>query len=486
MNHRSSDIERNQCSDGRLPSVPVLESDHPLGTFSSDNGGEEDEDRIADTPTDTLSNFVPVEDFMQQVSAPASNLQTLKDIFPDVETADLVETLQDCDNDLDRAVVNILDKSEVKLLPNKSNTIHRSASAQSIPQPSQDYCKPYEHTALSSKPHRSLRKKLPSAFLQIPQARTMNTSPSTMDPGQCISYTVKFNRKECSLDINVKQVKNRISVNGLYINKDGLPGLSRRAGVEIGDVLCGINNEYFDSNITLKQVTTIVAASGQYITLHFLRFAEPGLIPAYIDGSCPDPTVQLRKIHPCALVLLDQEVLEVQDIEVFCDTLVRIKDRSVRWGTGMITHRSRVRDVLQATYGMRGEEPASKSGGSSRQSVGGGVSKDAVGTATGRRHRRASVSGPSLSVNRTSSVALSAGNSSDFLLMGGDIRQHWYSNVCMNTVDLRPALFMCITGTAVVDAHQEYIIRVEDVCTGLEWFVRRRYKEFYRLREVSL
>lgn len=65
-----------------------------------------------------------------------------------------------------------------------------------------------------------------------------------MNPSQCLCFTVNYNRQNEALDVNVKQVKNKIVVNGLHMNKDGNPGLSKRAGIELGDILYGINDEF--------------------------------------------------------------------------------------------------------------------------------------------------------------------------------------------------------------------------------------------------
>jgi hypothetical protein len=493
MNSESLPLERQGSSDGSnrsaLPSVPVLDSNHPLGwqIERSDSPDEiagvvsnlSDESQL-EVPSDTSSIEELASRRGNEANLILSNVRQLYEIFPDEDKQTLLTTLQDCKNSLDEAVVRVLDKQSHACV--RTDTLKRSQSlvTPTIREPPVDIkTRPAStrySTSTSIRPIIS-KKKLPPDFLCTPVIRTVVTSPPTMDSNQCLSFTVNYNRKDCGLDVNVKQQKQKIVVNGLYTNKYGFPGLSFRAGIEVGDILYGINDEFFDSKITLKHVTTVLSCAGQYVKLHFIRFAESKSVPIFIEGGAKDPSVQLRKIHPCALLLLDQEVLEVDQMEPFCEHLSRIKERALTWGTGRIVHRSRIRDIADATQGGIGLGSVSSSRDDitrTRLSAGGSNgsgSRDSISISRGRRASISAIpSAQSLPPALTEQVA--------------DIRQNWFRDVSMDTVDLRPALFVCITGTTVVEAHQEYIIRVEDVSTGMEWYVRRRYKEFFKLREV--
>lgn len=489
MNSSILPIERHSSVDGpsrsTLPSVPVLDSDHPLGKHVFDED-ENNDSGIASIPyqfdvDESTDNSHSLE--RDSATSTLPNLRKLCEIFPEEGKQKLLCILEECKNNLDDAVMRILDKPSETT--KRVNSLQRSASG-AISSDREKFVDAKPRPASSRFPaplqtndrHVLSKKKLPPGFLCTPVIRTRITSPPTMDPNICFSYTVNYNRRDCGLDVNVKQQKQKIVVNGLYTNKYGFPGLSFRAGIEVGDILYGINDEFFDSTITLKHVTTVLTAAGQYVKLHFIRFAEARSVPAYIEGGAKDPSVQLRKIHPCALLLLDQEVLDVEHMETFCDTLSRIKERALTWGTGSIVHRSRIRDIADAVHGGNGSVGSVSSLRDdvvrSRMSTGVAGARDS----TSNKSRRASVSSAPLSFSQTTPSP----GTDDV----GDIRQNWYKDVSMNTVDLRPALFICITGTTVVEAHQEYIIRVEDISTGMEWFVRRRYKEFFKLREVYL
>jgi hypothetical protein len=53
------------------------------------------------------------------------------------------------------------------------------------------------------------------------------------------------------------------------------------------------------------------------------------------------------------------------------------------------------------------------------------------------------------------------------------------------TKNLRPAVCVRLIRAEERQDHVVYVIWVMDVKSGVEWYVRRRFREFYEFREVS-
>mmetsp|Transcript_10712 Transcript_10712/g.16233 ORF Transcript_10712/g.16233 Transcript_10712/m.16233 type:complete len:967 (-) Transcript_10712:128-3028(-) len=423
-------------------------------------------------------------------------LVAIREIFPDETDTVLIECLEANNWNLDAAVLKLLDQqqsSTVALQPQEGTEIRHDMSQASAnsgasrPGHLKRHLKNYRPQELSrtnspQRRHNSRRvasfTTLPDDFISVPRVRTVIHSPFPLRKANSIDFTVHFNRTGASLDLNVKTQGGNIVVNALHTSSSGGPGLSQQAGVQIGDVLYGINFEYFNAGVTLSDVTKVVAAAGPFLCLHFIRFMDTSTIPC-TDGSTPQHVVSLRKIHPCALMLLDQEVLEVDDMESFCESLSRLKARTMDWCTGTITERRRIRDLAVA---MQYEGFGTTNGTGTRDDsmiwLGSHSSRSSTDSSEKIRKKRWSVTTGS-STPAPSPVNPCIGDACD-------VRQNWYKEVTMSTRDIQPAISIRITGTKVIEDHTEYVIWVQDVATGLQWYTRRRFREFYRLRETLI
>lgn len=378
----------------------------------------------------------------------------LSEIFPYENQLKLIKILDECKWSMEEAVLRLIDQSNH---PESNDSISNNV-------PHFDG----EMKARSYSPRPSKRfvtVSLPSGFLEAPRVRTVLVPPLPHLAFDYQEYKVYYNRKGRSLDLNVKLIDRTVRVYGLLSSPDGGKGLSELAGVEVGDILYGINHQYFNTDVTLKDITTILSQCGCYVCLHFIRF-HPDSMSIVVNGQIRRAG-QLRKIHPCALSLIDQGVLRVDEIESFCENMSRLKSRIFSWSSGIITSRQKIAD-LQAVAQGEVFDSYSRDDPHQRSSK--------YEKLTKRRHS-SHFSGSS-NMSKYSQPNLSSDS------IASDITKNWYRDIDLMTVNIQPALCIRIMDNRFVGDHVEYRIWVEDISTGLEWFVRRRFKQFYQLREV--
>ena len=428
-------------------------------------------------------------------------------------------------------------------------------------------------------------KSLAIDFLSSPQFHVVKDDTQRYSIGY--EYSVIFHRtEEQGLDINVKAIGQRILVNELYTNKvTGLPGLSAQAGILPGDVFVGIDYEYFNVGCALPDVTRITRAAGKVITLQFFRFYDNAWIidalalarqgenlsdvnseeelkkmheksvneeskfdMLYHNYNCAVNNyrdlynfrqqlltvygirVNDQKIHHCAFLLREQELLRESDIDLFTDSMGRLLSRCLQWDSGSICERSRISDVLltmlssgmlpaQATVhhsdgnyhgytlnSLRFLPPIpdvsylqyqlpvqfNVSNNLSLSTRSRSVRPDDRRSSTGTTASRRGSTGMTTRFTQRSlsqqaiDAASNKGNNNQLdHPSNASIRLLWKKAITLNTQHLRPALGIRITNINVVDnSHFEYKIWVNDIDTGLEWYVYRRFSEFYNFRET--
>jgi len=413
-----------------------------------------------------------------------TELISMREIFPDETDSTLLNCLQNTNWNLDSAVLLCLEQQSSSFI---TRTLPKSQSSSSVgslltdeasQSPSTNPMRMQQQGGLNSRspirrsgPRRvAARMTLPNDFICVPSVRTVIDSTFPIHKADSIDFTVYINRSGASLGLNVEKQGGNIVVSGLSNESSNTPGLSYQAGVRVGDVLHGVNFEYFNTGVSKANVTKVVSAAGPFLCLHFIRYLDVSRTP-YTDGSTRQHAASLRKIHPCALMLLDQEVLDVEDMEVFCESLQRLKSRTIDWSTGVIRQRTKIRDIAAAiqSSGLGAVDGTGTRDDSALRLV----SSSSGGSSL--RNMRWPVTGS------TAPMALSAYRSSGEI---SDIRQSWYKEVTMSTRDIQPAISIRITGTTVIDDHTEYVLWVQDVSTGLQWYTTRRFREFFKLRET--
>ena len=487
----------------------------------------------------------------------SESLQKLKDIFPQYEEEFLRENLVRCNNNLNICATLLLNHR-----PEEKNGSERDSSASRDSFGGAD-------------------------FLSSPQYHYVTEDCQKYSIG--FEYSVLYNRtEEQGLDINVKTIGNRIFINEVYTNKiTGLPGLSAQAGVRPGDVLVGIDYEYFNVGCPLQDVTRITKTAGSLISLQLFRYYDNTLITDAVVAArqgqdiadinsieecqriCADLEKNLdifdhkhncyinnyrdlltfrqrllpvqegnsRRIHHCAFLLREQDLLRVEDEDIFVDTIGRLVSRCLMWDSGKICERSRIADILftMLTSGMF-NATASTTSADSFQGTGFTLNSlrfcqpninvlrtqlpvqflvshrrrvDTSGdnehnnrpvtmrienrrSSTGNAYRRSSVD--AIAVKRSisqhqleSALTSNKSNLTDRIdhPVNASIRLLWKKALTLSTNQLRPALSFRIISIKVVDnSHFEFKIWVKDIDSGLEWFVNRRFSEFFNFRET--
>jgi hypothetical protein len=202
--------------------------------------------------------------------------------------------------------------------------------------------------------------------------------------------------------------------------------LAIESGIRVGDVLTGINNDYFSPGAEVQDVIDILQMTGIYVTLHFTRRHKP-------DDPSNSP------FHKFVQLLLDQEVITRDKGGYITKVMYRLKDRVLQWDGGFITQRI---ESWKLDSGIN-VSLSSRSLNSSGKGGSGG-------------------SGSSGSSNNGSRK----------------------SDLVMYTKNLRPAISVRILRAEERVDHTVYIIWVLDVKSGAEWYIRRRFREFHEFREV--
>lgn len=302
---------------------------------------------------------------MQSINVNISLLRQLKDIFPQHSDLLIATILQDCNNDSNSSITRLLD------IPDANDGDPKSLTAK---------LSQLLGTSVNESP--------------LPQFQSIPTETQKYSMG--FEYSVVFHRNDDQgLDINVKSIGHRILVNELYNNKvTGLPGLSAQAGILRGDVFVGINYEYFNKECTLPDITRITKTAGTTIALQFFRFYDnTWLMDALaaarqgesitdinnmnetrriVEASLPDVdnnedllyhqyNCQMNnyrdlysfreqllfhnetpKIHHCAFLLREQDLLQESEIDIFTETIGRLLSRCLLWDSGSICERAKV------------------------------------------------------------------------------------------------------------------------------------------------
>lgn len=359
-----------------------------------------------------------------------------------------------------------------------------------------------------------IKKRLPFGFLDPPKFRTVVTHCTSLK----IEFTVYFNRASSSIGINVHHLGDYVIVNELFQDTQtkqlGIAGLS---GVKVGDILCGINELYFDKNVTLTDLIAVINCSGNYLNLQFVRYiipqtklqsssstelsslsSSPKTNSLLSHANRNDAYINIHNsrlqflefsfstltsisngmfmkkdpLHPVIVLLLEQNIIDVNDIEDFSCIILRLKKRILQWyGSKDISVLCKIGDIEDTNY-------SNNSGNMSASSMTYGNSNN---------YNNGSESNSYVAENFRRIYGISHANLSESsIFMMKRICKSWQRNLTLSTVDLQPALCIRVINAYTKDSHVQYAIWVNDVSSGLEWTTRRRYNEFHAFREVSI
>lgn len=336
--------------------------------------------------------------------------------------------------------------------------------------------------------HRGPPMLLADNFLAPPRFRLIIDSVTDVATNFTIIFRRQRNKK---LGITVHEVDGEVCIHSLQRETyTSTPGSATRystrslaldAGVRPGDVIVGVNTEFFSHGAEVQDVLEMLNSADSYLTVHFSR-RHPSSSNSFAN-------------HKCAVIFVEQKVIPKEKVEYTTRALHRLRDRVLQWDTGFISQKLESWKLTQSTDSPSGSvltnfwssgdiflEPrsnlvnavATNSAGVNRAQS---VSTGSPGAVTEKKfHSSHSVASLTAAVN-SSNVDSQAPNSSVNKKTG---------EIVFPTVNLRPALSVRLVRAEEKKDHISYVIWVMDIRSGAEWIVYRRFREFYEFRDVGI
>ena len=257
--------------------------------------------------------------------------------------------------------------------------------------------------------------------------------------------------------------------------------LAADAGLLVGDIVTGINNNFFSPGTDIQEVLNNLKEEGNFIMLHFRRYKVGDKSPhkPSMKGKGDNKNVateeneEISPYHKCAQLLLEQNVISQERAQKVTESLAILKDRVLQWNTGVIAEKVR-------TNGSYENSLASRSSFNSKN-----------------RHRKPGHRRTSLDTNFDATIF----DYTDFV-NGGDGYNNMKGiqaekaenmhgtatniNIVIPVQNLRPAISTRVIRAEERDNHVCYLIWVMDVKSGAEWIVRRRFSAFFEFRETLI
>ena len=371
--------------------------------------------------------------------ADKAQIRQLGEIFPSIKFSIIKRALDSCNWNIDDCVAILANDS-------RRTTIEMDMGV--VLQVNRDD----DDDSLHILPKRRANKiVLPDDFLQIPKYRVI-AGAKTADS---IEFVVQFHRQKSPLNLSLTQRVGVIYVKQLSLDKMGEAGLATRAGIHEGDALFGINEEYFSTRVKLMDAIKVINTPSDYIKLHFRR-----LMLKNDDDRRSAISLGLKQTiqhHKFIVLLLDQELILLNAVEPMTLNLLRVKQRTMSWGTGVVSYRVRMKDIVFSHSGS----------GSGSSSSSGDISH--IGVAT-----------------EMSSLSRGDGDGGGGGADSKASKGLWLKDISAYTKGIQPGLAVRIIGAEYKVDHTEYIILVQDIRTGEEFLTKRRYREFLRFQKVPL
>ena len=304
---------------------------------------------------------------------------------------------------------------------------------------------------------------LPETFLRAPRYRFYITSDTDFSMNFSVIYRRTSNDDKIGLTIgNVEweSVVCSLHSRGPY---DPLP--AKDSGVEVGDVLIGIDHEFFSPVAEVQDIIDILNLSwmkrNNFVTLHFMRLKQ--YIP-YFDQNSSSFSVSEKNncmnaytpTHAGIPFLLEQGVITKRQVRYIDTSLLRLKERAINWDLRTVADRIEKWNLDPHWKGPEGNA--------------------LLKIASSMWERR-------LNAGSTSPTSNSRSNSGGPGLEN-DIAAQKRNLKLFKGSALRPALSVRIVRAEELTDFVVYVLWVRDIRTGVEWTQRRRFREFFELREV--
>eukprot|EP01038_Epipyxis_sp_PR26KG_P017045 gene17045-23439_t len=339
---------------------------------------------------------------------------------------------------------------------------------------------------------------IPISFLEPPRYRLTKDRESE----SYVDFTIVFRREQNRLGITVHESNGEIIIHEVHNLSTMEPMLAAEAGVKAGDILTGINFEYFSPGVEIQDVVDILQLAGNYVTLHFSRKKINGL-DSYNSTQ--------RKFHKAIKTLLQHNVITSDQIRSVDKLLSRQKERVMQWDNGWISQRieSWRLDPKMNNYDTTNSNSNNSLLINKLNLIRSNSNKNLLNNQSTNLEiiqnpnqksqfidRRHSISDASAKSNNSSKYNNSSKdnlhlNNMTISNMNITRRKSTNSNVATSdivvlTKNLRPALSMRILRAEAQTDFTTYVIWVLDVKSGVEWITKRRFREFFEFRETLI
>ena len=304
-----------------------------------------------------------------------SELLMLKEICPQLDAGVLLEILRGNEWALDRSTDAALALSAslsaeagtavlgATRLTSRAADVDEGASSSSTPTeaPQSNSTSRSRSKQTPTRDRRGMPVLLPETFLAVPRYRLV---VDRFDAAKT-DFSITFRRRNEKLGITIQEIDAEICIHTLHSRSSGQPLLALEAGVKVGDILTGIDSEFFSPGAEVQDVIDMLHLSGSFVTLHFTRRHRP-------DEAAPS------RVHRCAQMLVDQTVIQPDRAMYVSNSLRRLKERVLGWDSGWISQRILAWRLDQGLQMQRGSGSSDRlslgtGGGSARRSIDIGV-----------------------------------------------------------------------------------------------------------------
>ena len=381
--------------------------------------------------------------------------------------------------------------------PSSNRVINKEDFLSSVQRPSSSSS---SRNSISSRPQeqqkiplRGVPMILSKKFLAAPRYRLVVNKQTN----EKTEFTIFFRRKSEKLGITIQEQDSEIRIHTLHMKAPNEPLLAKESGIKIGDILTGINSEFFSPGAEVQDIIDILHLAGTFVALHFTRRHVP------IDTTVQShPTLN----HKFAYMLMDQTVISKERAGMVSKALYRLKDRTLSWDSFSIAQKIenwkldtclnqtgwRNRNTNSHTNTNMSTNSNSVTPDRSPISPDNNNNSNNSNNNNNNNNNNANNSNNnnnnnSNNINNNSNSNSNNNNSNS----NNTSHQSKGNSDTRNTASIppyrhvRPAISVRILRAEERSDHVVYVIWVMDVRSGAEWFVRRRFREFHEFRDVS-
>lgn len=259
--------------------------------------------------------------------------------------------------------------------------------------------------------------------------------------------------------------------------------------IKPGDVLIGINHEFFSAETSIDDVSFVLSNAGRYVSLHLRRISP---CSAHLSAN------NIQEHSMVKLILQAYKSSPPGFTDGFSESLGSLLRNLSTWGEGYVfqnipnnlLHRNETgtsRDsylISRVFKGHVGDDDVAMPPARRNEVMRGAVSAMSMAPYVGSPANDKGVGYASTNARR-GDLALAA-----LTLPGVQLaitKQHWSQRVKVDVRCLRPALTVRL-GRVIKHRNNgftEYVLCVSDVLSGHEWTLSKGYTDFSELKKVS-